>query len=167
MAESIDTFQHFLNNNNMTLCHPSNVIEDVLNLLRDNFEQHRISITKKLNADIKLIANTNELSHVLLSILINTRDSVFERNIQEPEVHISLSQQAKLIIIIVTDNAGGISIRPIESIFQLGISSKPLTGSGLGLYMAHKIIKERFSGTLSVKNTSEGASFIISIPIND
>ena len=41
---------------------------------------------------------------------------------------------------------------------------KKTDGSGLGLYMSRRIIRERFHGELSYKEGLAGAMFVITIP---
>ena len=39
------------------------------------------------------------------------------------------------------------------------------TGTGIGLYMSHKIVTKNLKGHLYVKNTNFGAKFFIELPI--
>jgi PAS domain S-box-containing protein len=65
--------------------------------------------------------------------------------------------------VIVSDNAGGIQIKPINSIFNWHVSSKE-NGSGVGLYMTKNIIEKRFGGNITVENKNSGACFSIELP---
>ena len=59
-------------------------------------------------------------------------------------------------------------IAPIEKVFEPYISTKEnKNGTGLGLYIARKIIIEKFKGNLTVENTLNGASFKLILPIKN
>ena len=69
---------------------------------------------------------------------------------------LSKSQQNKKknkAIIEITDNAGGINKDIIKKIFEPYFTTKhKYQGTGLGLYMTHKIIKMSMKGKISVSN---------------
>ena len=65
--------------------------------------------------------------------------------------------------IIFKDNAGGIPVEIIDSIFEQYISSKGDKGTGIGLYMVKSIVK-KIGGLIEVANCDQGACFTITLP---
>lgn len=66
--------------------------------------------------------------------------------------------------LIVKDNGGGITIHPIEKIFEPYVSTKEQNeGTGIGLYMAKLIIEKSMKGKLEARNENGGAIFTIEI----
>ena len=54
----------------------------------------------------------------------------------------------------------------MDKIFDIYFTTKSEDeGTGLGLYMCRYIIEESFGGKIKVENTSRGARFTISLPI--
>ena len=66
-------------------------------------------------------------------------------------------------ILEIEDNAGGITVNPIDKIFEPFFTHKKKDGSGVGLFMSKLIIENNMNGTLSVINKPNGACFRIVI----
>jgi len=165
MADTVETFQHFLSTKRL-ISHfsPEVVIEQTLQLLHDNFELNGISVAKQFTNNAKIKGNNTEFAHIILSILINARDIIQQRNITEAKITISTRLEGGRVEIVLADNAGGIDTKPIKKIFKMGTSSKSDSDAGLGLFIAHKIVNKGFSGTVVARNNQQGAEFIIRLP---
>jgi signal transduction histidine kinase len=103
----------------------------------------------------------NELKNVILNFLTNSRDAIESRGIQKGEVHIVLSEIEGVIRICIEDNGGGMPEEVMSRIFDPYVSTKGDKGTGLGLYMAKLIIKDRMHGDIHVRNTDRGACICI------
>jgi len=165
MANTVDVFGNLLKTSDKNASiHPKIIVQDLLQLIRDSFKIHKITITSELDENIQFKGNSTELSHIILCIINNARDIFLEREINLPHIHIHLYRDSKSIHIDITDNAGGIKATPVDNIFKLGFSNKKATDSGVGLYITKQLIEKRFLGTICAKNTDSGAAFKISIP---
>jgi len=81
------------------------------------------------------------------------------------EIHLFTRASKKNVFIIIQDNGVGISKDHLPRIFDFMFSTK-LTGSGLGLSIAKKIISDH-RGEISVKSEpNKGSIFTIRIPID-
>ncbi|MBS1918599.1 MAG: histidine kinase [Bacteroidetes bacterium] len=112
-----------------------------------------------------------DIGRVLLNLINNAFYAVSEKKKQQPEgyepaVKVSTKYFANWIWITVSDNGGGIPQEIIDKIFQPFFTTKPTgQGTGLGLSLSYDIIKAH-GGELKVKNKeSEGAAFIIQLPV--
>jgi signal transduction histidine kinase len=90
-----------------------------------------------------------------------------ERQVISPQIDIEACiEENQIIHFIISDNAGGIDSKIIDKIFDPYFSTKNgKNGTGLGLYMAKTIMRDRMQGDITVNNTDIGASFHIFIPI--
>ncbi len=55
----------------------------------------------------------------------------------------------------------------IDQIFKSYFSTKGDKGTGLGLYMSKLIVEDHLYGSISVKNTDNGAKFTIELSLSD
>ena len=143
------------------------LINSVINLNKVLLTTNNIDIivSDKDNVEYELIAT--EFKHVFINLINNTNDAFNENKILKRDIFIDIQKNIDHILIIYTDNAGGIAINLIDSIFESNITSK-INGTGIGLYMTTQII-EKLNGKISVenysKNNNKGAIFKIMLPL--
>jgi ABC-type nitrate/sulfonate/bicarbonate transport system substrate-binding protein/nitrogen-specific signal transduction histidine kinase len=166
MAETIDVFRHFVSSSRkISAFDPAIMIQETLHFVTENFTMEAITLTHDLQNSMFVRGNATEFSHVLLSILVNAKSIFNERNTINPMIQIRLFPSQKQMNLIISDNAGGIKIKPIRKIFNAGVSGKKQAESGLGLYISKKIIEEKMRGTITAENSEGGAVFKICLPI--
>jgi signal transduction histidine kinase len=67
-------------------------------------------------------------------------------------------------VVTIADNAGGIPEEIMGKIFDPYFTTKgPQTGTGVGLFMSKTIIEKNMGGSLTVRNTANGAEFRIEV----
>lgn len=155
MSDTISTFKNFykLSNKNKNFFIADAVI-DILTIIEATFYFDNIKIYIISHETEESFGNENEFSQVIFSLLNNSRDIFKIRDIQNPEIHISIENK-KLSI---RDNAGGIDEELLDSIFLPSLSTHGSTG--IGLYLSKNII-EKNNGVITVTNDDEGAKFTI------
>jgi len=101
----------------------------------------------------------------LINILENALDACAEDEVQKPhQIVFNVRQDRKQIIFEVKDNGIGMDRATRESLFTLFFSSKGNKGTGLGLFIADRII-DQHGGRISVKSRpGQGSSFKIALP---
>lgn len=165
LAETIDTFYSFLaqSGNRSTLFFIADELEKVRKITEYSFENSNIRLVFELNINPAIQGNANEFTHALLNLILNAKDAFDTHTAENPTITVRVVGREETCTITVTDNAGGIRIKPIEMVFDLHMTTKE-NGSGLGLFMTKNIIESRFGGNLSVNNTKDGACFTIELP---
>jgi PAS domain S-box-containing protein len=143
----------------------SRFVHDTLELLHPLLKRHFIDLTMDCDEEIEVQAHINELSHVLINLVNNAIYALLDNSVEHPHIHIESKLQDNSVVLMVSDNGGGIDESIIEKIFEPNFTTKGDKGSGVGLYIAKKIVEENNQGTLSVYNTAVGALFSISLPI--
>jgi signal transduction histidine kinase len=101
----------------------------------------------------------------LINILENALDACVEDEAQKShKIVFSVRQDDKKIIFEISDNGSGMDRETRESLFTLFFSSKGNKGTGLGLFIADKII-DQHGGKITVDSTpGMGSRFRITIP---
>lgn len=80
------------------------------------------------------------------------------------EVRVAYDAAAGLVSVTVSDNGAGISAEEIDQIFSLFVSHKGGRGTGLGLPVSQKIVKEHGGRIAVASRVGEGSRFTLEIP---
>jgi signal transduction histidine kinase len=101
----------------------------------------------------------------LINILDNAVDAcVNDKSKETHQVHFSVKEDKEHIVFIISDNGIGMDAETREKIFTLFFSSKGKKGTGLGLFISDRIIKQH-GGSIAVSSTpGKGSKFSIKIP---
>ncbi|MDD2895343.1 MAG: HAMP domain-containing sensor histidine kinase [Aliarcobacter sp.] len=144
------------------------IVMESLGVLEKTFMNHNIKIDYNFSKSISLFGFPTEFSQVIFNILQNAKDALIEKNITPKKVFVSIKKDNEFAYVFIVDNAGGISQNVIDSIFEPYFTTKShRKASGLGLFISKIIIEENMQGNLEFENASEGAKFIIKIPLKD
>jgi len=153
MSQTIDDFRNFYKTNKTKeLFSLANETQKVLDFI--SFEE--IEITLKSVKNSTIFNYKNEYKQVLLNLLTNAKDVLVERKIVSPHIIIEVGVSS----VKVSDNAGGIRLKNIQSIFEPYFTTKK-QGMGIGLYMSKMIVQRNMGGRLEVLNGEEGAVFCL------
>ena len=138
------------------------VIEDVLSITQPLLQSKNITLITDFKYNKKVNIYANELKQVLLNLIKNAEDVLVENKIIGPEITVRTFEEDGYAVLSIEDNGGGIDNTIIDKIFDPYFSTKlDKEGTGLGLYMSKIIVQEHCTGTLSVKNSRNGAIFRI------
>ena len=87
-----------------------------------------------------------------------------QRAVKDPRISIKVASRGERSLVTVADNAGGIDESILPKIFDPYFTTKgPTLGTGIGLYMSKTIIEQNMGGSLTARNTAEGAEFSIEV----
>lgn len=125
----------------------------------------------KLNHDFAdgspfIMGNIGKMQQVLMNLLSNARDAMEES--EEREISVSTHVEGSDVVLEVADTGCGIPPKDLRKIFRSGYTTKPVgKGSGMGLDLVSKIIKE-MGGAISVASeVSEGTTFRLVFPLHE
>lgn len=128
------------------------------------YEKH-IDIAVEEFCDVSLPHDPRWTSEVILNIL----DNAVKYSPADTEVFVRVSELASYVIVEVEDQGIGIPASQVSEIFKRFCRGdapevKNAEGSGVGLYLARKIIEQQ-GGTICVKpGASCGSNFILTLP---
>lgn len=165
MSNTIDDFRNFFTiDTKKELISLPEIVLNVQKLINKSFNSENIHIDIQNIELSKKYLYKNELIQIVINILNNSRDAFFERNIQNPQIKISFSENEEFQNIFIEDNAKGIDEKIISNIFNPYFSTKSQkNGSGLGLYICKTILEKDNQGTIKVENKENGVIFNIII----
>lgn len=144
----------------------SESVRKSVSVVNDYLKCNNITVHTDFPEDIPVNGNSNDFCQAIIKILINAIEIIKERKVENGRItikgkRISPGQRS---LVTISDNGGGIEPENMNRIFDPYFTTKHMTmGTGLGLYIAKTIIENEMEGTLSVKNSNEGAQFIIDV----
>jgi len=164
MSQTIEDFRTFYEEEKTkTNFNVLALIEDVTTLMKSNFRDISLSVLGE--ESLTVLGYKNELTQIFITLFSNATEVLKMRNIYPKEIVIALSQDKRYTYISIEDNAGGVRVKNMPSIFDPYYTTKKQTGgTGLGLYIAKIIMVQHLKGRIDVVNTAKGAKFILSLP---
>ena len=168
LTQTINDFSDFFKaENGEVLVSIADSFDASLEIIKDLLHNHEIKVTKHCLSDRKLTIPNRELQQVFINILKNAHDALIEKVESDREIIITIKEDGDMLVILLEDNAGGISPEVLSKIFDPYFSTKhEKNGTGLGLYMSKRIIESHMKGTLTCSNGKQGAIFKIMLPFN-
>lgn len=163
MSNTIDDFRNFFNpDKDKKRFSLNESIENAKKIIRQGIHNSAIECTVSISRDIFIHGYKNEFSQVMFNLISNAKDALLENQPSYPWIRITVTSKENKAVITVSDNAGGIDPDILPRIFDPYFTTKEEgKGTGIGLYMAKKIIENHMGGTLQVKNTKDGVAFSI------
>jgi signal transduction histidine kinase/pSer/pThr/pTyr-binding forkhead associated (FHA) protein len=144
----------------------NDVVREVVELVQGVAQERGIRLQLRLGDRLPLLqADPEGLHRALLNITTNAIDAVEGRD--NPGISISTSMEADgaWLRLAVTDNGCGIAADKLEEIFKPFVSSKGSKGTGLGLAVSRKILREHGGDILVQTQLGKGSRFILRLPV--
>lgn len=165
MSHTIDDFRNFfMPNKDKKEFSLKESVEEVLRIIGKSITNQNITINVDIPKDKKIFGYKSEYEQVVLNLLSNAKDAIIASHQEEGTIAIRLKVTGKMTRLSIQDNGGGITIRPIERIFEPYFTTKEQNeGTGIGLYMAKLIIEKSMKGKLEAQNKKNGAVFTIEV----
>ena len=178
MSNTLEDFKNFFSPNKIkSEFSIKNCIEHSIELSKYLLNQENIIVILKVRKDMKIHSYYNELSHVFLNLIANSKDALCSNvNKNDRIIKIIVNKFKKHLVINVIDNGGGIPQNVLPKVFEPYYTTKyKSAGTGIGLYMSKQIIEKHMFGEISCKNIShkikddkvfDCSLFTIKIPIS-
>ena len=179
MSNTLDDFRNFFSPNKIkSEFSIKNCIEHSIELSKYFLNQEGIKVELKVRKDVKINSYYNELSHVFLNIISNSKDAL-SSNVDKNDriIKIIVNKFKNSLVVNIVDNGGGIPKEVLPKIFEPYYTTKyKSAGTGIGLYMSKQIIEKHMNGEIFCKNILHKIKddkvfncslFTIKIPINE
>jgi len=140
--------------------------EDVLELVRGRALDRGVTLEWRPGTGVNAVpCDPDGLHRAVLNIVTNAVDAVEDRPTPKVAVQAILEPDGTWAKIIVLDNGPGIAANVIEDVFKPFVSTKGSRGTGLGLPVSRKILREH-GGDIVVQSVVEkGSKFSLRIPM--
>jgi len=143
----------------------NHVAEDVVDILRVRAEKENTElIFEGLPGIHQYMFDPDGIHRALLNIASNALDAVQDNSDGRVTVFVDHDMTSQVLEVTVTDNGKGISPDQHEQVFQAFVSEKGGQGTGLGLAVSRKILREHNGDIVIDSDGTSGTSFRISWP---
>ena len=113
----------------------------------------------------QLLFDPEALSRAILNVVTNALDAVEDRDGAAVTIHVECDTAAERVRVIVGDNGEGMAPETIAEIFNLFVSTKGARGTGLGLTVSRKILREHGGDIRVTSRPGEGSTFVLEFPL--
>jgi signal transduction histidine kinase len=147
---------------------PSDAVDMAIQLLRHRLESYDVKVTvQREERLLEIPADPDQLKEVFVNLIVNACEAMVDGGAIDISEKLNTSEnRGRFITIAVSDKGPGVPEAIQEKLFQPFFSTKE-EGTGLGLSIATRIVEEH-GGWLDLKSKeSEGATFIITLPIRE
>ena len=140
-------------------------IRNALALLNHEFMARSINLVFEPGENLPTITGSpDHLQGVWLNLLTNAMDAL-DNNANE--IHVSSTFNGNEIRVIVSDNGKGIPPDRLNRIFEPFFTTKaPGRGTGLGLSLCHRVIKQHGGHILVDSQINVGTKFTVILPVS-
>ncbi|MCS6849576.1 MAG: ATP-binding protein [Gemmataceae bacterium] len=142
------------------------LVQDVLELVRGRAKEVNARLETRLDEQLPRVPCDAEGIHrALLNIVTNALDAVEDRPNATVGVATQLEPEGTWARIIVVDNGVGVPAHKINDIFKPFVSTKGSKGTGLGLPVSRKILREHGGDILVQSQPGKGSKFVLRLPL--
>jgi len=140
-------------------------VKDVYELMQARAEECGVKLKCELAEDLpESVFDHEGINRAVLNIVINAIDAVEGSEQGMVLLETTYLEKPDQIMIMISDNGPGIPQDQINKIFNLFESTKGARGTGIGLAVSQKIIREH-GGEISIESESgKGSRFTLSVP---
>ena len=142
------------------------LVSDIVETVQQRAADAGIAIRWTPPADLpRVVFDPEGISRAVLNVVTNALDAVENRPDPWVEIHVEIDRPAGLVRIIVADNGEGMTAETLAEIFNLFVSTKGSRGTGLGLTVSRKILREHDGDIRAESSLGAGSTFTLEFPL--
>ncbi len=139
------------------------LVQESVDFLRPEIEDRNIIVEQELRSDLPLLQlDRTQLKQAIYNVIKNA----FQAMKSGGFLRIRTDMDDHFVSIMFADSGGGISPENMSKIFEPYFTTKA-SGSGLGLLIVRRIVREHGGEIELVSDKSEGLTFTMRLPIHD
>lgn len=142
------------------------LVDDIVETVRQRAEESEAAIHWRRPADLpRVLFDPEGLSRAVLNVVTNALDAVEGRPGAAVTITAGVDERAGVARVTVADNGAGMSAETLGQIFNLFVSTKGARGTGLGLTVSRKILREHGGDIRATSREGEGSTFTLEFPL--
>lgn len=141
------------------------IVRDVLELVEGRIKELKIRLETQLPDLPTVLVDPEGFHRALLNIVSNGLDALEEHTEPRLTVVSSVESTGSWVRVHVQDNGIGISPEQLRDIFKPFVSTKGTRGTGLGLAVSRKILREHGGDVHVHSQVGKGSRFVLRLPL--
>jgi signal transduction histidine kinase len=138
-------------------------LQSTLTILGHKLRLKQIDVEKRFAASPSAIRTRG---YALSQVWTNLIDNAVDASTQGAKIEIATWSEPDCLVVCVGDHGSGIPADALPHIFDAFFTTKPQgSGTGLGLEIVHRIVTQKFGGTIQVESKPGDTRFIVRLPI--
>lgn len=141
----------------------NSIVEEAVRFFAAEIEARDIVVETELHSDLPLLQlDRDQMKQAFYNVIKNSFEAMKRRGI----LRIRTDRDESHVRVSFIDNGGGMSAEALSHVFEPYYTTKP-TGTGLGLLIVRRIVREH-GGELAIESTEgRGLSLIIRLPFRE
>jgi signal transduction histidine kinase len=137
-------------------------LQSTLTILGHKLRMKQIGVEKRFEASPSTLKTRGPgLSQVWTNLIDNAVDASPEK----AQIEIATWIEPGWLAVSITDHGAGIPAEVQPRIFEPFFTTKPVgSGTGLGLEIVHRIVTQKFGGTIEVESQPGSTKFVVRLP---
>jgi signal transduction histidine kinase len=142
------------------------LVTDIVETVQQRADEIGASIEWTPPVDMpRLLFDPEALSRAILNVVTNALDAVEDRSDATVSIRVECDTGAERVRVTVGDNGEGMPPETLAEIFNLFVSTKGSRGTGLGLTVSRKILREHGGDIRVTSRPGEGSTFVLEFPL--
>ena len=144
------------------------VIDDIVETVQQRADEIGASIDWRPPAGLPpLVFDSAGIARAILNVVTNGLDAVEGRPHGTVSIAAGIDEAEWLVRVTVTDNGSGMDAETLAGIFNLFVSTKGARGTGLGLTVSRKILREHGGDIHASSRLGQGSTFTLEFPLRE
>jgi signal transduction histidine kinase len=139
---------------------------DVMEMVRGRATDRGVALEWRAGTGVSAVpCDPDGIHRAILNLVTNALDALEDVPSAKLAMQVLLEPDGTWVKVIVMDNGPGIPPEKVEDIFKPFVSSKGSRGTGLGLPVSRKIVREHGGDILVQSVVEKGSKFTIRLPM--
>jgi signal transduction histidine kinase len=139
-------------------------LQSTLTILGHKLRIKQIAVEKRFTASPSTIHTRGS---ALSQVWTNLIDNAVDASPPDAQIEIATWTEPGWLAVSITDHGAGIPPEALPHIFEAFFTTKPQgSGTGLGLEIVHRIVTQKFGGTIEVESEPGNTRFNVRLPLN-
>jgi len=142
------------------------LVSDIVETVQQRAADAGIAIRWTPPANLpRVVFDPEGISRAVLNVVTNALDAVENRPDPRVDIRVEIDRPAGLVRIVIADNGEGMTAETLAEIFNLFVSTKGSRGTGLGLTVSRKILREHDGDIRAESSLGAGSTFTLEFPL--